>query len=228
MSRRALNRVPHLPSSQLDDGSHQLSDLSTVPKHHLLRPTCRQPSNTMSTKCRDVHPAEDQLGKKNIFCFARHLSIKPTHQHRPPTFGPFSSTHTPQRNLAISCAHRVAKAPPTKTYLSTTILQRVNKMSRRALNRVPHLPSSQLDDGSHQLSDLSTVPKHHLLGPTCRQPSNTMSTKCRDVHQAEGQKGERPRPRDGSAETMSRVPRRSCQKPSTQMHHWACKNIGGA
>ena len=171
MSRRALNRVLAFPSSQHDDESHLLSDLSTAPKHRLLRPTGRQPSNTLSTNCTNVHPTEGQSGKKtifgspNIFPLSRHISIG--HQ---------------RSNLSAAI-----EAPPTETYLRTTILHHhVNKMSRMAINRVLAFPSSQHDDESHLLSDLSTAPKHRLLRPTGRQPSNTVSTNCTNVHPTEG------------------------------------------
>jgi len=131
----------------------------------------------MSTNCTNVHPIEGQWAKKPffgtpaIFPLSRHISIG--HQR---------SDHSAS-----------LKAPPTKTYLPTTILHHhVNKMSKRALNQVLAFPSSQHDDGSHRLSDLSTAPKHPLLGPTDRQPSSTVSTNCTNVHRTEGQWAKKP------------------------------------
>jgi len=177
MSRRALNRVLVFPSSQHDDESHLLSDLSTAQKHPLLGPTGRQPSRPMLTNCTNVHPTDGQRAKKSffvtpaIFPLSRHISIG--HQ---------------RSDLSASL-----KAPPTNTYLPTTILHHhVNKMSRRALNRVLAFPSSQHDDESHRLSDLSTAPKHPLLGPTGRQPSRPVLTNCTNVHPTEGQWAKKP------------------------------------
>ena len=108
------------------------------------------------------------------------------------------------------------KAPPTRTYVSATILQRVNKMSRRAISRVRKFPSSQQDDESHRLPDLSTVPKHRLLGPTCRQPSDTVSTKEYGRAPGRGPVGEKhflecPRANKTRDPDRKSVQRKSCQ-----------------